>query len=483
MSYPMPTGWVPQSLLNGISSSPVITPEFAAQIEDLRMQYAMMGQPSPYPEAQVGADAMEYLTNLSFSGNSADAANFAQQLGISPEALNANVTSVNQESQDRRGSNIFGAIGNLTRVGQGEVTNPLDFLRDAATLGAIGYGTSFLGGGAGAGAGETAAVAADGLTPITVSATPLAGGVPAIDAATAAAWGGSIPALSSLPAAIATPAASSAFTGVGGAGLGSGILDSSGSVIPGTEVTPTAGGGGILDGLLGGLGGNWPALIGGILGAIDARNQPDSMTTSQGGTSTSTYGQTLPAEITGPAGEALAALQGLFNAGYNVAGIDPASTAAISGLQGFAGGGGINPYLDTVFGAAADATQNRLASEFARAGRNVSASLPARSQELQQLAAGIYGPGYEAERQRQFGSLLPLLGAGDYLRGIEQQQLDAPTTNLMRYFSGLQGLLPFFPGTQTQSTEQTGSVTQPLFSNPWAGFLGGAQLGSLFSRG
>lgn len=237
------------------------------------------------------------------------------------------------------------------------------------------------------------------------------------------------------------------------------------------------------EGLLGGLKDNWPQLIGGLLGAIDARNQPDSITTNQGGTSTSAYGTTLPEEITGPAGEALAALRGLFSGGYNVAGIDPASTAAISGLQGFAGGGGINPYLDSVFNSAADSTRNRLASEFARSGRNISASLPARSEELQHLAAGIYGPGFEAERQRQYGSLLPLLGAGDYRRVVEQQQLDAPTANLMRYLSGLQGLMPFYPGMQTQNTTQTGSVTQPLFSNPWAGFLGGAQLGSLFSGG
>lgn len=254
--------------------------------------------------------------------------------------------------------------------------------------------------------------------------------------------------------------------------------------------------------LLGGMSGNWGALIGGLLGAIDARNQPDSMTTNQGGTSSSIYGQMLPNEIAAPATQALASFQDLFNSGsgYNVAGVNPVTDAAISRLQNlgsnpFATGAGINPYLDSVFNTAADSTQNRLASEFAHAGRlNTGSHQQARSQELQNLAAGIYAPGYEAERSRQYGaiesnlgrdfaSVLPMLSAGDYLRSIQQQQYDAPMTSFNRYLSGLQGLLPFFPGTQTQSTEQTGSVTQPLFSNPLAGALGGAQLGSLFTRG
>lgn len=484
-------GWVPDELLmSGMFGGPTITPELAQQIEALRMQYAMMGQPPPFDAPQVGADATEYLTNLYYR-DAGLATQLAESLGIDRTAFLDNVRQVDAAAQANRSSNIFGDIGGFTSIGRGEAEGPLDFFRDAATLGAIGYGTSFLGGGggAGAGAGESAAVATDGLTPITAglgnpAAVALPGGNAAVQSAIGSAWGGSIPAMASLPSAIATPAASAAFTGaavpsVVGPAAANGILDSSGSVIPGTE----PGGGGMLQNLLGGMSGNWGPLIGGLLGALDARNQPNSMTTNQGGTSSSTYGQTLPAEITGPAGEALTALRGLFGGGYNVAGVNPASSAAVSGLQNFAGGAGINPYLDTVFNSAADATRNRLTTEFARAGRNIQASAPARSEELQHLAAGIYGPGFEAERQRQFSSLLPLLGAGDYLRGVEQQQLDAPTTNLMRYFSGLQGALPFFPGTQTQNTTQTGSVTQPLFNNPFAGFLGGAQLGSLFSRG
>jgi len=60
----------------------------------------------------------------------------------------------------------------------------------------------------------------------------------------------------------------------------------------------------------------------------------------------------------------------------------------------YAAGGSINPYtsLDAQFGRAADITRTRLDSEFAGSGRNLGASQPARSDELQGLAARIYDP-------------------------------------------------------------------------------------------
>jgi hypothetical protein len=48
--------------------------------------------------------------------------------------------------------------------------------------------------------------------------------------------------------------------------------------------------------------------------------------------------------------------------------------------------------LDQQFNRASDLTQNRLSSEFAGAGRNLGASAPARSEELQTLASNIYDP-------------------------------------------------------------------------------------------
>jgi len=57
-----------------------------------------------------------------------------------------------------------------------------------------------------------------------------------------------------------------------------------------------------------------------------------------------------------------------------------------------AGGQDIYPYLDQAFNRAADLTKTRLDTEFAGAGRNLGASYPARSDELQTLASSIYSP-------------------------------------------------------------------------------------------
>jgi hypothetical protein len=323
-----------------------------------------------------------------------------------------------------------------------------------AQVGAV-VGGAALGGALG-GAG---AAAGDGLTTMTTGgASMLPGGtgygVSAVNAAMAGAPMASLPSFGSLAGA----------GGAGAAALGDGLSE----VTVGAQRLPggldSLGGGGMWDQIMGGMSGNWGPLIGGLLGYADANNQPDSMTSSYA----------PDAAITGAGRDALAQMQALFaNGGPGVAGMDPASLAAIQGLQGFASGNNINPYLDNVYNSAATSTQNRLTSEFARGGRNLDARFPARSEELQHLAAGIYGQGYENERQRQYGSLLPLLSAGDYSRGITQQQMDQPYANQLRYSAGLNSLLPLFPGTNTQ----------PLFNNPLAGFLGGAQLGSLFTQG
>jgi hypothetical protein len=454
-------------------------------------------------------------------------------------------------------------------------------------MGGAALGGAFAGGGAAAGG-----AGGEALTGVTVPST-----VQPINNGPSASAFGTGPITSAAAGAAANAA--------------SGLLDSSGAPIPGTE---SAGGGmGGLSSLFGGGLGDWAPLIGGLLGAVDAHNQPDSMTQSTGGTSSSTYGQTLPNEIQAPALQALSSLQQHINngGGYQSAGVDPMTYAALSQLQNrgtnpfasggmnntaptssafasgaranaaptmsgfgtgqyantaptassFAGGQGINPYLDQVFNAAADSTQNRLGTEFAHAGGgalNSGSHQQARSQELQHLAAGIYAPGYESERNRQYGAqessvdrllaqtdsnlgrqygaqesglnrllsqtegnlgreygaaesgldrllsqtdsnlsrqygategnlsrdmaaIYPMLQGGEYLRNVQQDQLNAGNTSFNQYLAQLQGFLPFFPGTQTQNTSQTGSVTQPLFNNPLAGFAGGSLLGkSLF---
>ena len=64
-----------------------------------------------------------------------------------------------------------------------------------------------------------------------------------------------------------------------------------------------------------------------------------------------------------------------------------------------------NPYLQQTFDRAAQLTQNQLASQFAGAGRNGIAALPARSEQLQTLASNIFGGNYQAERNRQMDAI------------------------------------------------------------------------------
>lgn len=173
-------------------------------------------------------------------------------------------------------------------------------------------------------------------------------------------------------------------------------------------------------------------------------------------------------------------------------------------------GGASNPYLDQTFNRAADQVQNRLQSGFAGSGRNIEAARPAASQEMNDLATGIYGGAYEAERNRmasdldrqrslQFGvaGLAPTLANQDYtdiaaLQGVGGQVEDltgrlmedqaarwdfnqnAPQMNLDNYLARISGS---FPGGTT-------SATTPTYRNRTAGAAGGAlagaQMGSAF---
>jgi len=98
-----------------------------------------------------------------------------------------------------------------------------------------------------------------------------------------------------------------------------------------------------------------------------------------------------------------------------------------------------NPFLQGTFDRAADLTQTRLSSEFAGAGRDLGASFPARSEELQTLASNIFGGNFQAERGRQMDA-------------IGQSQMFDPT-NL--FINRLAGIIPGAGG----STQ----ATQPVF--------------------
>ena len=64
-----------------------------------------------------------------------------------------------------------------------------------------------------------------------------------------------------------------------------------------------------------------------------------------------------------------------------------------------------NPFLQGTFDRAADTVQNRLDTQFAGAGRNIGASLPVAKQDLSDLATGIFGGNFQAERDRQVNTL------------------------------------------------------------------------------
>ena len=98
-----------------------------------------------------------------------------------------------------------------------------------------------------------------------------------------------------------------------------------------------------------------------------------------------------------------------------------------------------NPYLEQTFNRAADLTRNRLDTEFAGGGRNLGASLPARSEELQTLSSNIYGGNYRAERDLQSNALT--------------SAFDFDPVNLL--IKRLGGLIPGAGGTTTS--------TQPVF--------------------
>jgi hypothetical protein len=140
---------------------------------------------------------------------------------------------------------------------------------------------------------------------------------------------------------------------------------------------------------------------------------------------------------------------------------------------------GSNPYLDQTFNRAALATQNQLASQFAGSGRDVGASEGLRSQQLNDLATGIYGGAYDSERNRQqqaigmasglanqdYVDLGQLASVGAQREGLSREQAEQPGLALDQYLGRV-----------------TGNVGQSSYQprNTAAGAIGGAMLGSQF---
>jgi hypothetical protein len=267
-----------------------------------------------------------------------------------------------------------------------------------------------------------------------------------------------------------------------------------------------------------------------LLGYLGQKKAPKQQTATdtQAGTSGYTSGAVLDPNAQASIQHGLNQSRDLYNSGGGMSPLyGQAQTAIGQGLMGrqsfggYQGGAGyqgqggyqardVNPYANLAFNAAADATQNRLSGEFARSGRNLQAAQPARSQELQHLAAGIYAPAYEAEAGRQYGAqesaAQRMYGAqeagadrmygaaeGAAGRGLSAYQgalgaspyfsQTAQNVGLDQYLGRVQGLAPMLPQTQFGTSQSTGngSQTQPLYNNPMAGAMGGAMLGNQFA--
>lgn len=171
--------------------------------------------------------------------------------------------------------------------------------------------------------------------------------------------------------------------------------------------------------------------------------------------------------------------------GQRVADFNPAQQQAMGGTigldQNLMQGSG-NPFENSMFNNAALATQGQLASQFAGSGRNLDASMPLRSDQLNNLASTFYGNNYQNSVQNAMQAANQNLGIGNQIQQQGQNQINAsmdafnqsqqrPYQNLGQFEQFLQGVQP---GAQTQT---------PYFQNKGANTLGTALAGQQLYNG
>lgn len=198
----------------------------------------------------------------------------------------------------------------------------------------------------------------------------------------------------------------------------------------------------------------------------------------------------------------VAPLNDLQNSGLSqiqaTAGAPNANSAANSQLQNIESGAYLNPstnpFLQGTFNTAAQGVQNSLGSQFGAAGRNILASAPVQSDEMNNLANQIYGGAYQSGMQNimQGAALAPsvaqgqympgqeLLSAGSGLQGQAQNVLNAQSNeynyqqalpyNTASWYSSLLG--------QNSSPFLGSSQTSTPVTNPWMTGVGGAAMGA-----
>jgi len=165
--------------------------------------------------------------------------------------------------------------------------------------------------------------------------------------------------------------------------------------------------------------------------------------------------------------------------GQQVASFNPIQNQAFkntNNLDNTLAQGSGNPYETAMFNQAAQATQPQLASEFAGSGRDITASMPLRSQQLNQLGTDFFGQNYQNSVNNAFNATNQQQQLGGQIQNQSQNLIDAsknaynysqqqPYANLQQFESFLSGLQP---GQQQQS---------PYFTNPAATGLGALAAG------
>lgn len=156
----------------------------------------------------------------------------------------------------------------------------------------------------------------------------------------------------------------------------------------------------------------------------------------------------------GNQGQTAAGLEAMFNRGAQ--GSPQLSQAMQTNMDTMQGNFiNSNPYLDQTFNRAADLTRGRLSSEFAGAGRNQGASMPARSEELQTLASNIFGGNYQSERDRMGQAVSQSIPLANTDWQNIQGMVDAGNFPIDQYIKRISALIPGAGGET--------SATQPIY--------------------
>lgn len=455
-----------------------VSPELADFLAQQQMDANMMGRDAfgGVPVPQAGESLLDFLANLTFSGQSQWAADLGEMNGIPQSDLTALMQQVNDATQ--QGTSFLSGDFFKT-LADSYVHNPL--LGVATGLAAAGLGSAAAaGGGSAAGAGGgfggslggTTGAAFDELGNVLVTGAPSTLGLGAgLGAGFGAGLGG--PAAATLygsgspfdtqpgPADLtvyppAPPITPSSLLGAGvAAPAGLGTINNVG-IPQGEQGPPEPTGHNMPDWLRalvggGGAGGAGLENLGAILGLTGLVGSAVRGTPDQTSSSTAAPPAYLAPYYQQAAGDA----QTLYGQGNYVA---PVQQAGIDYTKNVLNGSYLNsnPWLDATFNKAAGAVTNQVQSNFGRSGRDARGVDAAgfAGDLYGNLATQIYGGNYQAERDRM-QQLVP-----------QVNQLGAvtnPSQALDDYIARLRNL---------SGSYGTSSSITPTSSNWWSGLAG-----------